>query len=137
MAELARRFSSKRAGYIRHEEAREHVLMGNHMAGLATQSMGAREIEVWHSSVEPGACTPVHSHNAEEVIVVLSGKGEARRIGVETIEFEGPCTLILPGNELHQMANTGTQSFESIAIVPIGSRIFDEKGVEMALPWRE
>jgi hypothetical protein len=35
------------------------------------------------------------------------------------------------------MANTGTEPYESIAVVPIGSKIFDENGVEMALPWRE
>jgi quercetin dioxygenase-like cupin family protein len=94
-------------------------------------------LEVWASTVEPGCSTPIHSHNAEEVIVVLKGKGEARRVGIETISFEGPCTLVLPANERHQMANTGTEPYDSIAIVPIGSKIFDENGVEMALPWRE
>lgn len=136
MGEPARHVA-RSASVVNHADVQEFVMVGNHMRGLATQSRGARQIEVWSSTVEAGQSTPIHSHNAEEVIVILKGKGEARRIGIETIQFEGPCTLILPGNERHQMANTGTEPYESIAVVPIGSKIFDENGVEMALPWRE
>lgn len=118
-------------------ELQEYELDGNVMYGLATPSQGAHQVEVWLSRVQPEAETPVHSHSREEVIVVLRGRGEARRIGKETITFEAPCTLILPGNELHQIANAGTDVLEMVASMPAGTRIFDQRGVEMALPWRE
>jgi mannose-6-phosphate isomerase-like protein (cupin superfamily) len=94
-------------------------------------------VEVWLSRVQPDAETPVHSHTHEEVLVILRGRGEARRIARETITFEAPCTIILPANELHQVANTGREVLEMIAAMPSATRIFDQRGVEMALPWRE
>ncbi len=135
MAEPARKRGPAIA--VRLAEVNEFALAGNHMWGLATPGQGARQVEVWLTRIEPEAETPVHSHSGEEVVVVLRGRGEARRIGMETVTFEAPCTLILPAHELHQLANTGREVLEAVAAMPAGSRIFDERGVEMALPWRE
>jgi mannose-6-phosphate isomerase-like protein (cupin superfamily) len=136
VAELARK-PSRSLTVVRNGDLRVFEMMGNYMAGLATPSHGARELEVWHSIVDAGRATPVHSHNCEEIVIVVKGRGEARLIGSETIPFEAPCTLILPAHELHQLANTSTEPYETIAVLRIGSKVFDEKGVEMALPWRE
>jgi mannose-6-phosphate isomerase-like protein (cupin superfamily) len=118
-------------------EVQDFTLAGNPMYGLATPGRGARQVEVWLSRIDPEAETPTHSHSTEEVMVVLRGRGEARRIGAETLTFEAPCTLVLPAFELHQIANTGRETLELIATMPAGSRIYDRYGVEMALPWRE
>jgi quercetin dioxygenase-like cupin family protein len=136
MAEPARK---TRSGTVvtRLTEVQDFTLAGNQMYGLATPRRGAREVEVWLSRVDPDAETPVHSHSTEEVVVVLRGRGEVRRIGAETNTFEAPCTLILPPFELHQIANTGREILELIAAMPAGSRIYDQHGIEMALPWRE
>jgi mannose-6-phosphate isomerase-like protein (cupin superfamily) len=135
MGEPARKFRTEIVARL--ADIREFALGGNTMYGLATPSRGAREIEVWMQRSEPDAETPIHSHSAEEVLVVLRGRGEARRIGRETVTFEAPCSIILPGRELHQVANTGRELLEIIAVVPAGSKVFDERGVEMMLPWRE
>jgi len=110
---------------------------GISICGLATPSRGAQQVEVWLSRIQSDAETPIHSHSSEEIVVVLRGRGEARRIGKETITFEAPCTLLLPANELHQLANTGGETLEMIAAIPAASKVFDERGVEMMLPWRE
>ena len=135
MAEPARKLAS---GIVtRLAQIQPFELSGNVMYGLATPARGARQTEVWLSRIQPEAETPVHSHSAEEVIVVLRGRGEARRIGQETLTFEAPCTIILPAHELHQVANTGRETLEIVAALPLGSKVFDEHGVEMMLPWRE
>ncbi|MFB3815343.1 MAG: cupin domain-containing protein [Terriglobales bacterium] len=136
MADLARKFAP--SGVVtRLADTQEFELAGNIMHGLATPRRGARQVEVWYSRVRPDAETPIHSHSSEEVIVVLRGRGEARRIGVETVTFEAPCTIILPAFELHQLASTGRDELQMVAVMPAGSKVFDERGVEMALPWRE
>ena len=122
---------------VDHAKVPHFEMAGNHMYGLATPARGARQVEVWFTTIDVGAETPVHGHSAEEVVVVLKGRGEARRIGRETVTFEAPCTLILPAHELHQLANTGRVALEAFASLPVGSKVFDERGVEMALPWRE
>jgi len=134
LAETARKLTQNIV--TRLADVQEFELAGNKMYGLATPSRGASEVEVWLTRVQPEAQTPVHSHSGEEVIVVLRGRGEARRIGQETVTFEASCTLILPAHELHQLANTGREMLEGIAALPVGSKIFDAYGVEMILPWR-
>ncbi len=135
MAEPARKLTRSIA--TRLADVPEFELAGNVMYGLATAARGARQVEVWYSRVRPEAETPVHSHSSEEIVVVLRGRGEARRIGVETVTFEAPCILILPAYELHQIANTGREELHMVAAMPAGSKVFDEHGIEMALPWRE
>ncbi len=121
---------------VDHAKLKEFGMMGNLMSGLATPSHGAKTLEVWKGTTAPGASTPLHRHDAEEVIVVLTGEGEALAAG-EVARFRAPCTLILPGNQLHQLTNTGAEPMEAIAVVPIGSKVFDAEGKEMPLPWRE
>ncbi len=67
---------------------------------------------------------------------MLKGCGEARA-GGQSVPFAAPCTLILPAEELHALANTGSETMEYIAVVTIGSKIYDAEGREMPLPWRE
>ncbi len=135
MAEPARKYRTSIV--VPHARVQHFEMTGNHMYGVATPSLGARQTEMWLTRIDPDAATPVHSHSAEEIIVVLRGRGEARRIGGETITFEAPCTLILPANEMHQLANTGREVLEAYAALPIGSKVWDQHGIEMALPWRE
>jgi mannose-6-phosphate isomerase-like protein (cupin superfamily) len=125
------------ASVVDHRSVQHFEMAGNHMYGLATRARGARQVEVWFTNIDVDAATPVHRHSDEEVVVVLKGRGEARRIGVETITFEAPCTLILPADELHQLANCGSVAIEAFACMPVASKVFDEHGIEMALPWRE
>ena len=136
MAEPARKPSRSRV-VTRLAEVQDFTLGGIRLYGLATPSRGTHQVEVWLSRMEAGAETPPHSHSGEEVIVVLRGRGEARRIGVETITFEAPCSIILPAFEIHQIANTGGDVMELIAAIPASSKLFDEHGIEMAAPWRE
>ncbi len=135
MAEAARKLIHGPVTRLADEQQFE--MAGNIMFGLATPSRGARQVEVWLTRIQPDAATPVHSHSGEEIVVVMRGRGEARLIGKETVTFEAPCTIILPAHELHQLANTGREALEAIASMPAGSRVFDEHGIEMILPWRE
>ncbi|MGH9508305.1 MAG: cupin domain-containing protein [Terriglobales bacterium] len=121
---------------VEHAKLKEFEMMGNFITGLATPSRGAKTLEVWQAGMAPSAASPLHRHDAEEIVVVLTGQGEAHAAG-EVARFRAPCTLILPGNQLHQLRNTGAERLEAIAVVPIGSKVFDADGNEMVLPWRE
>ena len=78
----------------------------------------------------------MHTHDSEEIFVVLRGKGTAI-IGDRTVKFEAPCTLIAPAGVPHQFINTGKIPTDSIVIVGIDSAIYDSKGKLMKLPWRK
>lgn len=124
------------ATVIEHDEVQVFENNGNQLRGVATLGTGAKEFEVWRSSVAPGSATPKHTHESEEVFVFLEGKGRAV-IGDEEIEFEAPCTLVAPAGVAHQYWNVGDTPTDAIVIIGIGSKIWNPEGEEMQLPWRQ
>jgi uncharacterized RmlC-like cupin family protein len=52
-----------------------HSMHGSHIAGVATPTSGARCVEMWRGRMDAGAATPPHSHDTEEVVLFLSGRG--------------------------------------------------------------
>lgn len=121
---------------IDHNAVQSFENNGNRLWGIATLGTGAQQFEVWRTNVAVGSATPRHTHDSEEVFVFLRGKGRAV-IGDETIEFEAPCTLVAPANVPHQYWNTGDVESDAIVIIGIGSKIWNEKGELMDLPWRQ
>lgn len=120
---------------IPHENLPSFGKCGASLRGLATASMGAKQHEIWRSSLAPGGCTPKHTHDTEETFIYLSGKGKVVMNGIETY-FEAPCTVICPPHIEHQFFNVGDEASDHLVILTIDSTIFDENQIEMHLPWR-
>jgi quercetin dioxygenase-like cupin family protein len=120
---------------VNHRDLPDYGLNGSHHLGIATPTRGAKELEAWYVTLTPGSATPVHRHDAEEIVVVLSGRGEAVS-DAGTALFEAPCTLVLAAGEFHQLRNTGSEDAAMVAAMRLGSRIEDTAGAELALPWR-
>ena len=126
----------RHASVIKHNEVKSFENNGNQLRGIATLGTGAEQFEVWRSNVAVGSSTPLHRHDSEEVFVFLRGKGRAV-IGDEEIEFEAPCTLVAPANVPHQYWNTGDVETDAIVIIGIGSKIWNQDGELLDLPWRQ
>lgn len=120
---------------ISHSDVKVYTFNRNSLQGIATNSMGAEEFEIWRSSWEVGGSTPKHTHETEEIFIFLKGKGRAV-IGDEEFFFEAPCTIICPANVPHQLFNDGDEPTDSILVLGVGSQIVDANGKEMNLPWR-
>ena len=125
-----------------HATVTEHAALpsfenhGNTLRGIATPASGARNYEVWRTSVAVGGATPLHRHESEEVFIFLQGKGKAR-IGEQEYTFEAPATVVAPANVPHQFFNIGDVPTDAIVVVGVGSKIWDGAGNEMQLPWRK
>ena len=76
---------------------------------IAHRSQGTEKVEVWKQSLAPGAATPPHFHECEEVIYVLAGR-EKSPPKDKRCPFKD-CTLILPAGKVHQITNTGLKLF--------------------------
>ncbi len=102
---------------------------------LAGPREGLRNLEVWMQTIAPGAGTPVHRHDCEEVVVVLSGSGECEIDGA--IEAFGPgSTLVVPRGAIHRITNTG--DVDMLAIAALGAApvtVTTAAGERMHLPW--
>jgi len=67
-----------------------------------------------------GGFSPRHSHEWEHEIFVHSGEGEVYNNGEWTKISKG-FTLFIPGNEEHQMRNTGNEPFVFACLIPSGA----------------
>lgn len=124
-------------GVVRAADIPEFELMGNHMRGLATPSRGAAEVAVWRGVTEAGATTPPHTHDHEEVVVVLAGSGSAS-MGGEHVELSPGDVVIVPANTLHQLDGPADgEPLDAVAAMPLGTRTFLPDGEELQAPWAE
>ncbi len=68
--------------------------------------------------LSPGETVGEHSTgNAEEMLIPLSGSGELRVPGCESIAILPGCVLYNPPQTLHNVVNTGSQPLSYIYVV--------------------
>ena len=105
-------------------------------ATWAGQDQGLQQLSVWRQTLAPGAVTPPHRHDCDEVVLCLAGCGELHTEG-GVQRFGADCTLILPMGREHQIFNTGPQPMEILGVfgaTPVASYLPD--GSVLELPWR-
>ena len=77
---------------------------------------GLKTLEVWVETIAPGAGTPVHRHDCEEVFVILTGSGQVTLAG-QVQDFGPNHTLIMPRGLVHQVVNTGQEDMHLVAVL--------------------
>ena len=105
-------------------------------ATWAGQDQGLSQLSLWRQTMAPGAATPPHSHDCDEVVLCLAGSGEVHVDG-EVHRFGPDTTLVLPRGRPHQIFNTGQVPMETIGVFgasPVGT--FLPGGEAIELPWR-
>jgi len=112
------------------------VLPGIEHTTLANADLGTRQLSMWRQTMAPGAATPPHRHDCEEVVLVQSGRGHVLVDG-RRIEFGPDTTLVLPAGVDHQIVNSGDEPVRTLAVfaaTPVGTALPDGQPIE--LPWR-
>lgn len=107
----------------------EHTTWAGSADGLA-------QLSVWRQTMAPGAATPPHSHDCDEVVLCLGGWGEVHSNG-QVRRFGADSTLVLPRGQVHQLFNVGPMPLETVGIfasTPVSTRLPDGQCIE--LPWR-
>jgi len=105
-------------------------------ATWAGQAEGLTQLSVWRQTLAPGAATPPHRHDCDEVVLCQSGWGELHVDG-RTFKFAGDTTLVLPRGSTHQIFNIGAMPLEIVGLfgaTPVATYLPD--GEALALPWR-
>lgn len=110
-------------------------LPGIHHQTLIDAADGVPGLALWRQTLAPGAVTPPHRHDCDEVVVVARGRGEVRYAG-RAVTFGPDTTLVLPAREAHQIVNTGAEPIELIAAFAAGDpAAYDADGRRIPLPW--
>jgi quercetin dioxygenase-like cupin family protein len=81
---------------------------------LTEKTLAGNASSLGYSVFKPGCVTALVRHETEEVAYVLSGAGELRLEGGETVAFAGGQGLFVPAGIWHAVANTGD---EDVAMV--------------------
>lgn len=105
-------------------------------ATWAGEADGLTELSLWRQTLEPGAATPPHRHDCDEVVLCQAGRGEVHIDGT-VHRFSAGATLVLPKGPVHQIFSTGDRPLEILGIfggTPVGTMLPD--GSPLALPWR-
>lgn len=120
---------------ISHQNIKTHELPGLVHKTLCNRHNGNQKFEVWQQTIKGTSSTPVHKHDCEEVIVILSGKGHCFSDD-EQFDFSADQTLIIPANAVHQIINTGKEDLEILATLSMSPVVVQTRdGSRLALPW--
>ena len=105
-------------------------------ATWAGADAGLSQLSLWRQSLAPGAATPPHRHDCDEVVLCQAGQGELH-IGGEVHRFGAGHTVLLPRGQLHQLFSVGPAALEILGIFPCTPvEAYLPDGQPIALPWR-
>lgn len=120
---------------VEHERVAEHRLPGLSHRTVAGPLQGLSTLEVWVQTVAAGAATPVHRHDCEEAIVVLSGQGVLVMDEREE-PFGAGATLVIPRDAVHQVRCTGAEPLRLVAALGAAPvRVHTATHERIPLPW--
>jgi quercetin dioxygenase-like cupin family protein len=91
------------------------LLPGVAHATWAGQADGLEQISIWRQALAPGAATPPHRHDCDEVVLCLSGWREVHTEG-SVQRFGADSTVVLPKGRDHQHFNVGPQPLEIVCL---------------------
>jgi len=103
---------------------------------LAGSSQGLKQLSIWQQIIAPGGATPPHTHDCEEVVMCLAGRGALLFREGRRLEFGANQTVVIPANQLHQIVNCGDQPLHAVAAFsrsPVAVYLPDGQALE--LPW--
>lgn len=121
---------------IRAAAAPTYNLHGLFVTGLAAPSRGSRESSVWRLRLPPGAPAIEHTVDREEIFVALAGRALATLDG-QSSELDVGDTFVVPPGHPFSLATAAGETFEALAIAPVGVRATVPPGPPFAPPWTE
>ena len=86
------------------------------------KAQGSSSVSMQHFEVEPGAVTPLHRHDVDEVILVLGG---ALRVRIEDAWFDAEAgdVCVFPADTAHGFVGAGEGTSEVMVVFPIPAAI--------------
>lgn len=84
---------------------------------LITKKDGAENFTMRLFDLSPGGHTPLHQHDWEHEVFIVSGSGELRT-KEDNNSFKQGDVLFVPSMQWHQFVNTGDDLLQFICVIP-------------------
>lgn len=107
---------------------------GNASAPIATTSRDAADVSVIRQRQQPGGFNPSHTHDREEVLVLLDGSLDVTTAGT-THALRAGDSIVIPARTAHQLRNAGDDTAEWLLVAPAGYRFYRESGEDATPDW--
>ncbi|MDP9241908.1 MAG: cupin domain-containing protein [Actinomycetota bacterium] len=111
-------------------------LQGNTIDGLAAPRSGCTETIMYRLTVPPGAETPAHSHDHEEVFHLAAGSLKTR-LDDDAHDVRSGDTVIIPPGVRHSVRSTGPGAAALLCVMPAGTLFVKPDGSGAVPPWGE
>lgn len=98
-----------------------------------TPRLGSTDIAVIRQMAPAGIVGPAHSHDRDEIQIVLNGNLSVEADGNATTLEPGDA-LLVPAETVHQLRNTGAQEAQWLTVSRAGVRFFLPGGGEVPAP---
>lgn len=110
---------------LHHKDLTPTEFDGDTVKGVAGRVLIGRDDGAKHFcmrlfEVSPGGHSPRHAHEWEHEIFVHAGRGAVFRNG-QWDDVEPGHSIFIPGNEDHQLKNTGDEPFVFVCLIPAGA----------------
>jgi quercetin dioxygenase-like cupin family protein len=114
----------------------EFRIPGITFSGLASPSRGATENAVWRVRLDPASVGMTHQLTREETIVATAGRATALLDGVAHELVVGSAVIVPPHVDF-ALSNPHAESFEAVAVIPIGGQACMPGAAPFTPPWAE
>jgi len=93
-------------------------IKGTTIRWLISKAKGAPNFAMRLFEVEPGGFTPLHTHEWEHEVFILSGEGKVFNEG-EYIPVKPGTAIFVPSMEEHQFRNDGSTTLQFLCLIPV------------------
>ena len=112
-----------------HLEAQEIPWRPNYRVWSVTGMEQRLDCTLYYSTIEPGAGTPLHIHEVDELITVLKGQVEGR-IGEDEATVIPNQTMVIPKGVTHGFTASGEETTVALAFFPCSDGMQNTRYVE-------
>ena len=120
-----------------HESLPVHTVPRIQTRILVGDASGAAATTIWEQWIDPGGHIPLHYHEVEEVLILLTGSVELV-MGDQQETVRAPASILVAPHLVHGLQHVGSEQVHLLAMFPEKSpQIFDPAGKLRPLPWED
>jgi quercetin dioxygenase-like cupin family protein len=117
------------------KSAPPYTTEGTTITGYAAPSRGANSVSLWRIELAPGASSPLHLMDVEEIFLGTEGHAAVVIEGVESTISAGDC-LIVPAGTPFTLTAGSDEPFHAVACMPAGGKAtMLPDGATFVPPW--